>query len=141
MAYEYNRSIQDAAFRCEKALPAAGASATTEAFDFEHRSPGEMDGVEAAILLPALPNLAATKAVTVTLEHSADGVTFTPTDPAITTKVVGVAAGEGVEAGGAEKEVRFRFPPLTHRYVRLAIAVEASGGNNTAKEITFALLF
>ena len=137
MPFEYNRNIRDAAFSTEKAFPAANAVAVTDAFDLEQTSGGTLENVEAEIAIPALPNnVDTTKSATVALHDSADGVTFAPTDPLVQTSVAGVAV-----TGSAAKKVRFRFPPVTRRYVRLSIAVPTGGGDNTAAKVGFNLLF
>jgi hypothetical protein len=86
--------------------------------------------------LPALPSLADTKKATITLEDSADGTTFAA--------IPGLAALEVTGAGGAGAVAanrRVRLPADVRRYLRAKAAVEAAGGNNTAKSLTLALVF
>ncbi len=104
--------------------PAAGANATSEVLDL-----GQLGGIDEAALViehPAMPALVATKNVTYTVEHSADGETYA-TLPGITLVATG-ATGNGVAANA----VSFRIPYATNRYLRLKATVDASAGDNTA---------
>jgi len=117
------------------ALPAAGANATTDSIDLGQVPPNEFR-FEVEIDLPALPSLADTKKATITLEDSADGITFAA--------IPGLAALEVTGAGGAGAVAanrRVRLPADVRRYLRAKAAVEATGGNNTAKSLTLALVF
>ena len=137
MPFEYNRNIRDAKFAVEKAFPAANAVAVTDSLDLEQTNGGTLENVEAEIVIPALPALTDnTKTVTIALHDSADNSSFAATDPLVQTSIVGVAT-----TGTAAKTVRFRFPPVTRRYVRLSISVPTGGGDNTALKVGFNLLF
>lgn len=136
MANEYARNQRDASFATTKALPAAAAAHNTSSFDLDQIEGGQIEGVEAEIVIPALTALVEAKTVTIKLQDSADDSSFADVDPLVQTSVVG-ATGNGCAA----KTVRFRFPPGTRRYVALNIAVAASGGDSTAKSIEFNLLF
>jgi hypothetical protein len=133
----YTRNLRDLAFEVSKALPAAGASAYTNALDLGQDKMQSLEAVEFEISLPATPSLADTKKITLTIQDSADGSTFADVDPLISTTVTGVATSQG----GPAKAVRFRLPSQTRRYVRLAAAVEAAGGSNIAVSATLAALF
>ena len=74
--------------------------------------------------------------LTITLEDSADGAVFAPI-PAIAAMEVTGAGG----AGAAAATRRLRLPPDVRRYLRAKAAVEAGGGNNTAKSLTLVLVF
>ena len=132
--FVYNRNLRDSAFESKTALPAAGATAYTKVFDFEQRQSGEIENIDASVKVPRLPDLVTGKKLTATLQDSEDGETFADTNPAIIATVVGGSDG------ATEEELRFRFPPATRRFVRLALAVETGGGTNTAS-VEFALLF
>lgn len=137
MAFEHNRNLRDAKFAVEKAFPAANATAVTDAFDLEMEQGGLLENVEGEIVLPALANNSDnTKTILVDLYDSADGTNFAVTDPLIRTSIAGVAS-----TGSAAKTVRFRFPPITRRYVRLLITVPTGAGDNTAAKVGFNLLF
>ena len=129
------RALKDAELIRTVALPAAGANAATDAIDLEHLPPNEFK-FEIELDLPALPSLADTKKATVTVEDSADGVTFNPV-PGLTTLEVTGAGG----AGAAAATRRVRPPSDLRRYLRAKVAVESAGGNNTAKALTLALVF
>jgi hypothetical protein len=137
MSFEYNRNIRDALFATTKAFPAANAVAVTDAFDLEQTSGGTLENVEAEIVIPALPNNSDnTKTITIALHDSADNSSFAATDPLVQTSIVGVTT-----TGSAAKTVRFRFPPVTRRYVRLSVSVPTGAGDNTAASVGFNLLF
>jgi hypothetical protein len=136
MISKFARNLRDAAFTKVKALPAAAATAYTDALDLGQARIQSLEAVEFEIALPALPNLVDAKTVTITVQDSADNVTFAAVDPALTTSVIGAAG-----AGAAAKEVRFRLASTTRQYVRLKVDVLAAGGDNTAKSVTFSALF
>lgn len=136
MAFEYTRNIRDAAKVGILAIAAAGANASGAAIDLEQVIGGILENIQFEIAIPALPNLADTKNVTVTVMDSADGVTWTALDPSIVTKVTGAGG-----AGSAAKTVRFRLPPQARQYVGLNVATDAAGGDSTAKSITLSALF
>lgn len=137
MSFEYNRNQRDAAFATTKAFPAAAATAVTPSFDLSQKAGGELEQIEAEIVIPALANnVDPAKVLTIALHDSADNSSFAATDPLVQTSVPGVAT-----TGSAAKTVRFRFPPGTRRYVRLSASVVTGGGDNTASKVGFALLF
>lgn len=136
MANEFVRNLTDAKLVVTKACPAANANHNTGTIDLEQTTGGQIEKIAAEIEIPALPSLADAKTLTVKLQDSADNVTFADVDPLIQTSVLGVSTN-----GSAAKTVRFRFPPGVKRYVQLNLAVAASGGDNTAKSVTFRLLF
>jgi hypothetical protein len=129
------RNLKDAELIRTLALPAAGADTATAGIDLGQVPPNEFR-FEIELVLPALPSLADTKKVTVTLEDSADGSVFAA--------VVGLATLEVTGAGGAGAAAvtrRVRPPAHLRRYLRAKAAVEAAGGNSTDKTLTLALVF
>lgn len=136
MSYEFTRNRVDAAKEVAKALPAAGANATTDPIDLEQEIGGIIEAIAFEIEIPALPALVEAKTLVVTVQDSADGVTFAAVEPAITLTLTG-----GTGNGHAGKTARFRLPPSARRYVALKLAVETGGGNNTAVEASFRALF
>ena len=130
-----HRAIKDATFVKAKALPAANANNNTATFDLG--AGGYVaEEIEVEISIPALPDLADTKLVTIKVQDSADDSSYSTVDPLIQTTVVGAGG-----VGCAAKIVRFRLPAGVRRYIQFYQAVEASGGTNTAKSITYSLLF
>jgi len=117
------------------ALPAAGANASTASIDLGQVPPNGFR-FEVELDLPALPSLADTKKTTITLEDSADGVTFNPVAGLATLEVTGAGG-----AGAAATTRRVRLPADLRRYLRAKAAGESAGGNNTAKSLTLALVF
>ncbi len=134
----YSRQIRDAHFDQEQAFPAANADNATAGFELEaEKGAAEPDLFECELRIPALPNNTDdTKTVTLTLEDSEDGESYAPVDPRIQALVPGVAS-----TGSAARTVRFRLPSRTRRFIRIAAAVEADGGDNTAASYGFALIF
>lgn len=116
-----------------KALPAAGASASTSSLQLN--TGPHIEGFEIRVEIPALPSLADTKKATTTLEDSADNVTFAAI-PELATIVQTGAGGAG--AAAALREVR--LPSSFRGYLRATVAVEAAGGDNTAKSLTLSIL-
>jgi hypothetical protein len=128
-----NRILKDAELTKTKALPAAGASASTDSIEIGAGLPEE---VQLQVSVEALPSLADTKKNTVTIEHSDDNSTFVAV-PELATLVQTGASGTG--AAAAVRTVY--LPPSVKKYVRATAAVDASGGDNTAKKVTLELLF
>lgn len=125
---------RDAALTKTKALPAAGATAYTDALDIGVVD-ASFDHVEIEMALPALPSLADTKNITVSLQDSADGTTFASLSMP-TLVVTGIATGQGSQAASRA----LRLPNYTRRYLRAAIVADATSGDNTAKSLTLSLL-
>ena len=128
-------ALKDAELIRTVALPAAAATATTEPFNLTQKPPHECH-FEVELTLPALPSLADTKKATVTLEDSEDGITFAA--------IAALASLEVIGAGGAGASTvtrKVRLPSDVRQYIRAKVAVEAAGGNNTAKSFTMALVF
>ena len=128
-------ALKDAELINTVALPAAAATATTEPFNLIQKPPHECH-FEVELTLPALPSLADTKKATVTLEDSADGITFTAIAALASLEVIGAGG-----AGAANITRKVRLPSDARQYIRAKVAVEAAGGNNTAKSLTMALVF
>ena len=128
-------ALKDAELIYSVALPAAGATATTSPINLTQKPPHECH-FEMELALPALPSLADTKKAIVTLEDSEDGTTFA-TIPALATLEVTGAGG----AGAAAATRRVSLPSDVRQYLRAKVAVDAAGGNNTAKSFTLALVF
>jgi len=127
------RKIVDAALEVSKALPAAGAAASTAAIDLETSSGCPCD-VQLNVAVPATPALAAAKKITVMVEDSANGVDFAATGYSFA--VAGVA-----DEGGPATEHNICLGPEVRQFVRVTAAVDADGGDNTAVAITAGLRF
>lgn len=128
-------SLKDAELVRSKALPAAGASASTASIDLLATTQAE-NHFEVEVAVPALPSLVADKSVTITLEDSADDSTFAAISGLAPLKVTG-----GTSGGSAAASQRVRVPSAARRYLRATAAVEAAGGNNTAVSFTVGLIF
>ncbi len=127
--------LKDANLIKTLALPAAGATAVTEAFDLM-QGPYQESEFDVEVSFPALPSLADTKSATATLEDSADGVTFAAIAALAAFKVTGAGG-----AGSALAVRKLRIPSDTRQYLRANVAVDAAGGNNTALKFSLALVF
>lgn len=128
--------MKDANLIQTKAIPAAGASNNATAFDFDHAITEEFDIITIQVDIPALPALADTKTLTLTLQDSADNSSFTAVDPAISTTVTGAGG-----VGSAAKQLRLRLPKGVRRYVRFSQAVASAGGDSTALSVTYSVAF
>jgi hypothetical protein len=128
------RSLQDLNLKVTRVLPAAGASANSVSLDLATTGAGRAPNVELVIDLPATPSLADAKTVTLTVQDSADNVTFAPV-AAIPAQVATGAGG----VGAAALRFQTKVPLGLRRYVLLTAAVLAAGGDNTA--ITASLYF
>ena len=129
------RSLKDALLTRTLALPAAGASASTAPIDLTSASQTESP-FEVEVQVEALPNLAAGKSVTVTLEDSANGSAFAAIAELAPLEITG-----GVGGGAAAASLRVRLPSAARRHLRATADVEANGGNNTAASLSLALIF
>ena len=128
-------ALKDAELIRSIVLPAAGAEAVTTAFNLTQMPPHECH-FEVELSLPALPSLADTKKAVVTLEDSEDGTTFAAIAALATLEVTGAGG-----AGAAAVARKVRLPSDVRQYVRAKVAVDADGGDNTAKSLTAALVF
>ena len=133
MAFEFTRNITDLEKTVSVALAQAGAN--TPAIDLEQTIGGQLEEIVAQVSVPAVAGLTDAKVLTFALQDSADGTNFTAVDPAISSTAV-AAGGTGTPA----KDIRFRFPPGTRRYVRIAQTATATAGTFTGS-VTFLLLF
>jgi len=127
--------LKDANLIKTLSLPAAGASAQTEAIDLL-QGPSQEPHFEVEMSFPALPSLADTKSATATLEDSADGITFAAIAALAAFKVTGAG---GIGSALATRKVR--LPSDTRQFLRASVAVDAAGGSNTAQKFTLALVF
>jgi hypothetical protein len=128
-------SLKDAQLTRSKTLPGAGGTGSTTSIDLLATVQEECH-FEVEVILPALPNLAADKSVTITLEDSADSLSFAAIPGLAPLKVTGAVGG-----GGSAASQRVRLPSVARRFLRATAAVEAAGGNNTAVSFSLGLVF
>jgi len=121
MSFEFNRNLQDKNYTSTVAIAQAGAN--TAAFDLEQVVGGDIEKVVFSLSAPTAAGISDTKVVTYALQDSADGSSWAAVDPAISTTQTGASS-----AGIIAKEVRFRVPANTRRYVRIAQTMTASAG-------------
>ena len=135
MANEYGRNIKDASALCTqtKAMPAAGASNSTTAFDLIDAG-WKNENLEMQWDIAASPAHTTVNNNTFALQDSSDNSSFAAVDPAISTTSAGVAV-----TGGVAKEIRFRLPPNVRRYVRVLQTAGATD-DQTAVTNTYRLL-
>ena len=130
MPYENNRNIQDKLLRNTTALHTTAANSAS--FDLEQAIGGDIENVVVQIISPASAATTA-KICTYTLQDSADNSTFAAVDPATTTTIVSASSAL------AAKTVRFKLPPVTRRYVRIAQTGDTLGA--VTGNFTFQLIF
>lgn len=124
--------IADVNFTKSKALPAAGASASTDSLDLGAATAGPLGhALEMHIEVEACPNLVEDKDIDIELEHSADDETFVPVPGTGNFQVTG-----GTGNGAPATSFRFYLPPDTLQYIRATASVETGGGTNTASAFT-----
>ncbi|OPZ47854.1 MAG: hypothetical protein BWY92_01696 [Firmicutes bacterium ADurb.BinA052] len=129
-------NIRDAALKVTKACPTAGANHNTDTIDLGCKNPGaSVESFEVEIAIPALPNLAAEKTLTVKLQDSDDNTTFDDVEQLASVVVTGVSTN-----GSAASTVVVRLPSDVKRYVQANLAVATGGGDNTAKSVVVSLL-
>lgn len=133
MAFEHSRNIVD--LEKEVSVALAGAGANTPAIDLEQTIGGNIEGIVGQIEIPAVAGLTDAKVFSFVLQDSADGTNFAAVDPGVSTTTTGAGGG-----GSPAKDARFRFPPGTRRYVRIAQTVTATPGTVTG-DLKFRLLF
>jgi plastocyanin len=129
------RTLRDLNLSVSIALPAQAATSNTASIDTTEANPGRLGKVEAMIELPATPSLAAGQTITLTLQDSADNVTFANSVD-VPAQVV-TSSG----AGGALVSYQFKFPIGMKRYIRLSQVASATAGNNTAISGMLSLVF
>jgi hypothetical protein len=127
-------NVKDATFSQSKALPAAGASASTTAIDLGAQS-GKQDFIpemEFEVAVPATPNLVQDKTIIIDIQTDNDSAFGSP--KTIIDNIITVTGGAG--GGGAAASERFRLPTSVERYIRATATVLASGGDNTGVSFT-----
>lgn len=132
MSNEFARNIQDAGLNRTKALPAAGADAYTDDWDFG-ADVVKPESVELEISVPATPNHTLGNIVA----HLVTGDSASPT----TETGVALTVPYVATTGGVAKTGRFRLPSDLKQYNRIKLTVPASDGDNTAVSATAKLLF
>lgn len=133
--------MKDALLHLGVYAPAAGATAQINPMDLGIDTPGFSNQWRLGrlrIAWPAMPNLTSTTDnVTVTLQDSANGVTFancgaaTANTPLTQIIIPGVVTN-GVAAGYIDVAI----PPATRGPIGLLVSASAGAGNNTAALIT-----
>ncbi len=128
-------NVKDALLSQSKALPAAGASASTTGIDLGAQSGKQdfLDGVEFEVAVPATPALVEAKTIIVDIQTDNDVAFGSP--KTIIDNIITVT-GAAQAAGGAAASERFRLPTNVERYLRATATVLADGGNNTGVSFT-----
>lgn len=118
-----------------QALPAAAANNNSGTIDLGTSTAGNVEDVALLIEVPALPALVDAKTVIITVQDSADGVTFAAVADI---GVVTLTGAGGVGTSAFAKEVKIPFN--CRRYLRFNQAVLTAGGDNTAKSTTLSVI-
>lgn len=123
------RDIHDLGLTTTVALPAAGATATTDSFDIKGSGSAYPD-VELLVTLPDTPDLVDDKTITVKIEQSDDDSSFEDASKTIT-----LTGASG--SGAAGTTLRYKPNSGDLQYFRASATVEAAGGDNTDVDVTF----
>lgn len=126
------RNAKDALLQTSKALPAAGASATTDLIKIGGEGP-HREALKVLVEVPVNTVLVATKKLTFTLVDSADGTNPIAVSPSQSKEIVG-------DTGFAAQLFYFDVPQGARDYIGVTIAVEAAGGSNTATVATVSVV-
>lgn len=131
-----HRSITDGNLIATLAVPAAGATGYSSAIRlFPGRKP--IGKHEIGVDVPALAALAATKTLTVTIQHSdASGSGYTDVE----TLAPIVLTGDADYGAADALQTIFPLPVDIKEYVRLKAVKESAGGDDTGVTLTLAIL-
>jgi len=130
------RNIRDALLTVTRTLPAAAANNSSTGINLEDAAPalhGEHHEFE--ISVPALPALVEAKTLTITIQDSADNITFAAVEELATFVITG-GVGDGADA----ESRTYRLPASVKQYVRINCAVLTAGGDNTGVTVTARIL-
>lgn len=122
------RNSADALLSVTKALPAAGASNTSDAIEIGNAGP-HREGIKLRVSWPVNSVLVATKTLTITLQSSATSTLADATVPGSTHVITG-------DTGFAAGYVDFELGQNIGAFVGWKQAVEAAGGDNTGTTLT-----
>jgi hypothetical protein len=137
MATYFVPYLQDAELIETKAFPAAGASHNTGTIDLKAVQQNKHGNQMLKVVVPSCPNhTSSAHTNTITLQHSTDDSTYADVNPLHQIRMVGVAT-----TGYAGDTYYICLPPNVNRYIQLTLAVDASGGTNTAVTVTAGLVF
>lgn len=123
--------MRDTLNSVRRLCPAASANVDSASIDI---GPAGGSGIQKALLLvdvDALPALGNTETLTITIQDSADNVSFAAAVGYSTIVITGPASG-----GSPAQSIRRAAHPGLRRYVRVNLA-RSSGGNVTAQGVTF----
>mgnify|MGYP003649725606 CR=1 FL=1 len=126
------RNAKDAILQETKALPAAGASATSDLIYIGGEGP-HREGLKVRVDLPVNAVLVATKDLDMALVDSADGSSSAAVSPGQTYQIIG-------DTGFAATSFYFDVPQTARDYVGVSFTVEAAGGDNTGTTATVSLV-
>lgn len=133
-------NLQDAKLIETKALPAAGASASTDGIDLGAQSGRQafVAPMEFEVSIPATPDLVEDKTVIIDIEMDETSAFSSATK---THDNIITVTGQAAAAGGVAASKRFRIATDVERYIRATATVLADGGDNTAIDVTLKALF
>ena len=129
------RQIQDAVESVYTLHPAQNANLNSASLDLRMAGNVAREQFEVLITFDAAPNLASAQTLTLTLQDSADNITF-----ANVTNVSTVVQTGG-SSGAALATARIALPSTIRRYIAFNDAASATAGSNTANGFTFQLVF
>lgn len=129
------RALIDATFVASVALPNAANTVNTSGFDLVQATPYPVTERFLVQVATTQSTGANTKNINVTIQDSADNITFA----AIATLGATVIAGNAANFPAAT--ANYALPPGTRRYVRASALGEANGGNAADGTLTCQFLF
>jgi hypothetical protein len=133
-------ALQDANLIVTKALPAAAASANSDAIDLGPLTANgrTLENMEFQVDVPATPSLVEAKTIIVDIQTDNDAAFGSP--KTVIDNIITVT-GAALAAGGAAASEKFRLPTTVERYVRAVATVLTAGGDNTGVSFTLKALF
>lgn len=136
LAQAYNqRLIADNNLTVVTALPAAGASTTSTAFDTGDNTDGIFpEGVVLQLSMPSAANQVSASVITFTVLADTANAPTTALVPSLTYLATGTAGN------GAAFTVAWEVPSNAGRYLAIKAACDANTGNNIAVSYTVKLL-
>ena len=129
------RNIIDGELLVTAALPATASTAVSAGIDLGSTTLGAVaESIAALVKVPATPDLADTKTITVSIQDSADNSSFAAIDG--TGSLVLLGAGG---TGAAAAELRVKLPTTSRKYVRATATAVASAGDSTGVSLEFSI--
>lgn len=128
-------SIQDKTLDISRALPAQNTTAYTSSIDLMSATQELVGNVTDLYVSVPATTCATGQTITLTVQDSADDSTFASVNTLLPLTLTGVSNATSLTTR------TFRLPPNIRRYARVAIAMSATTGDQTAITATIRLQF